>query len=71
MLQMVSLLDHPADPAEASKAPALVSRERETLKVRQDDVHEVSDRPNLILEGSISSGLAKPSASKERLQTLQ
>src|SRR5262245_34083264 len=71
MLQMASLLDPPADPAEACKAPGLVSHKREAFKVWQDDVHEIPNRANLVLEGPISSGLAKPSAAKERLQILQ
>jgi hypothetical protein len=65
--QMISLPDHPAGLGEPFEAMALRATQGVRRKVRQDPIHEISDRPGFILEGPIGTRLADPAALKEGL----
>ena len=64
---MIALLDHPANVRKRPKATRFGSPEGMALKMRNDRIQQVADRPRLILEGAIGLRLADPSASEERL----
>jgi hypothetical protein len=57
--------------SEAIEALRLASGEPEASEVRHYAIHEITERPSFVLEGSISPRLADPAASEERLQPVK